>query len=341
MTDLGDEFLQQHASISILKRKLDDYTTQQQHGSSWQSFSQQWNAANFTDAHLINVMFDEFQHDMWRRTATNSASDAVTSPNSTPQLGAKRALLSSSEQARTQSSLRFSGKVPGESSLNWYQRIQREERESRQDGGMGASRGGSVSGSSSVSASPNKLTVLKRVTENSRMFRTVVPTDVDIVIGSEECTGKYGPWMKLWVKAKNTDVLNNFGPVIDGMPWLNFGDDNFKLYKGAWMPTPITMEMFCEGIVAICERNNLIYKEDLVTFNPTCISTLVVQKHSAIFKLTGPIKFLKPMYAWEFSSIFNSSIQYYEDGSMECDEQAKEEFIRLAKRINIPVNDTT
>eukprot|EP00961_Rhodomonas_salina_P289667 3913840-Rhodomonas_salina.1 len=63
------------------------------------------------------------------------------------------------------------------------------------------------------------------------MFRTVVLTDVDIVIGSEECTGKYSPWMKLWVKAKNTDVLNNFGPVIDGMPWLNFGDDNFKLYK--------------------------------------------------------------------------------------------------------------
>eukprot|EP00961_Rhodomonas_salina_P187199 2527509-Rhodomonas_salina.1 len=81
------------------------------------------------------------------------------------------------------------------------------------------------------------------------------------------------------------------------------------------------MEMFCEGIVAICRRKDLIYKEDLVSFNETCISMVVVQKHSAIFKLTGPIKFLKQMYAWEFSSIFSSSIQYYEDGSMECDEQ--------------------
>lgn len=104
--------------------------------------------------------------------------------------------------------------------------------------------------------------------------------------------------MKVWVKVHDKEKLNSLGNVIEGMPWLNYGDDEYKWYKGAWMPTALTMEMYVESIVGICEWEGFSYSKSLIDFNLVCTSKLKLQKlpQSHMFLLIGATKFLKHMW---------------------------------------------
>eukprot|EP00961_Rhodomonas_salina_P017448 234804-Rhodomonas_salina.1 len=46
----------------------------------------------------------------------------------------------------------------------------------------------------------------------------------------------------MYSTVRDQQKLNSFSNVVDSLPWLNYGDNNYKWYKGAWMPTELTME---------------------------------------------------------------------------------------------------
>eukprot|EP00961_Rhodomonas_salina_P084394 1133849-Rhodomonas_salina.1 len=88
-----------------------------------------------------------------------------------------------------------------------------------------------VAQAQSPQTSPIKSPGPKYVTTRSLMYHTVVPLHIDILIGSEECSGQYGPWMKIWIKVRDQQKLNSFCNVVNSLPWLNYNDNDYKFYK--------------------------------------------------------------------------------------------------------------
>ena len=346
-------------------QKLGDYENfthtlkPDEYDSAWATFSPMWNASHMHTSHNISVMMDELQVQIhehtWPRSpiaaANVSNSQATTDPGVLPPAASGNVQQGSSHKARrlemfSDAANSIPERRTGESATDFFHRARQLQAECALEHLRSTNAGinsmnSVVAPAQSPQTSPLKSPGPKYITTRSLMYRTVVPSHIDILIGSEECSGKYGPWMKIWIKVRDQQKLNSFGNVIDGLPWLNYGDDDYKWYKGAWMPTELTMEMYVEGIISICEREGYSYSKSMTAFNPICISQLKIQQRpeSNIFMLTGATKFLKHMWNAEYSLTYNKTVQVNPDNSIECDVEAKKIFIGFAKRIGIPVEE--
>eukprot|EP00961_Rhodomonas_salina_P091506 1232354-Rhodomonas_salina.2 len=177
-------------------------------------------------------------------------------------------------------------------------------------------------------------------TLKSKMYATIVPPGINIVFGSEECWGKFGKWIKVWVKGCNESEVDAFSKVWDDFQPFKTYDPQFRYYKGAWAPSARVCELYVKGVLGITAFSLLTTKSALmVSFPKQCVATLVVMpmKDTKTWHLTGPTYFLDYVYSQQYSFTFNTSIRRMLTEAVQCNAVAKDIYVKLTEEFEICV----
>ena len=325
--------------------------------TAWAVFSLKWDHDHPNEAILLREMWSDLQHELFARAHANSfypptspahsqgSSAAVASSQSfrnptSPLRPSKSVLGSAASPGRlSQSATGSDGSAAGSTqqadpkpaTLSALAQYNRKIAMSTPQGSPHSTPTKRALGADGVQ--------LSYTTIKSRMYATEVPADVDMLLGSEECGGSHGKWIKFWIKVRDKLYLEKFSRVMHGMPPLKVYDEAFPLYKGCWVPTPTVLELYKESVQNLAASLRLKTAEDFVEFSPEFIPHLeVAHLENNHFRLSGSVVFLKIMYTNEYSFNYNTSIvQNESDNSIECDGQAKDIFMKLAMRIDMPI----
>eukprot|EP00961_Rhodomonas_salina_P018594 250305-Rhodomonas_salina.1 len=253
------QWIHKHHSSNVLGDKLLEFPMQESH-TAWAVFSVKWDHDHPNEAILLREMWSDLQHELHAREHANSFYPHPLHAHSKASPTAGTSLQSFPNPVsplQPPPSVFWSNASPG-----WP-----SQSVSRLDGSPGTQSAGGVQ---QAEAKPATLSALEKYhskiamstpqpspqttptkralgadgvqllypTLKLRMYAMEIPADVDMLLGTEECGGSHGKWIKFWIKVHNKQLLDKFSRVIVGLVQVQLVDVPVSSLQTPFTPFP-------------------------------------------------------------------------------------------------------
>eukprot|EP00961_Rhodomonas_salina_P068286 916664-Rhodomonas_salina.1 len=186
----------------------------------------------------------------------------------------------------------------------------------------------------------DEATGYKVSTVLSKMFKTTVPEEINVVMGVEVANSQFGNWVKLWLKAKEGQTLFNYKCCGQGMPDLHSYDPRYPMYIGVHVPSELCLQLYKDNCLRLANAESHKISDQTQDFTwPRQCTAKAIFRHCShgFWNVSGATQFLYSVYNDRLSvSIANHLVQW-RDGSYECDNDTKQRFNQIAREFELDI----